>query len=257
MPFVQANDLKIHYLEAGAGEPTVFVHGNWGTSSWWEPALARLPTGFRGLAPDVRGRGKTEGPDSDYSLTSLADDLLAFADALGLERFHLIGHSLGAGIALQTALEHQARLLTLTVIAPPWPDGMPEELNQPDRQRMLKDKPEFFAQALKLMAPTAPDDDYWSRLVEEGRVQRIEVALANLGAMAAWQPGARLATITIPTLVIGGALDQLITPDVVESVAMALNTGAVIVEGVGHSVNIEQPDLFMHMLANHLQQGAP
>ena len=255
MPSIHAGDLHIHYLEAGDGEPVIFLHGNWATAAWWEPTLARLPAGYRGLAPDLRGRGETTGPDTDYSIAALAGDLLAFADSLGLARLHLVGHSLGAAIALQAALENPTRVLTLTVVAPPWPDGMPEELNLPDRQRMLKDQPEFFAQALKFMAPTAPDDAYWRRLVEAGRTQSIEVSIANLDALCAWRPGDRLAAITAPTLVLGGTLDPLTTAAVVERMAAALGVTATILPDVGHSVIIEQPDLFMELLAAQLRRA--
>ena len=124
MPFVKAGDLRVHYLEAGEGEPVLFVHGNWASAGWWEPCLARLPVGYHGLAPDMRGRGRTIGPDSDYSIAALAADQLALADALGFERFHMVGHSLGAAVAIQAALDAPSRIVTLTVIAPPWADGM-------------------------------------------------------------------------------------------------------------------------------------
>lgn len=256
MPFVQAGDLRVHYREAGAGEPVIFIHGNWASGAWWERVLERLPAGYRGLAPDLRGRGQTEGPDNDYSLEALAGDLLAFADALGLERFHLVGHSLGAGVALQTALDAPARVLTLTVIAPPWAEGMPEELNMPDRQRMLKAQPEVFRQAIKMMAPTAPDDDYWARLVEEGHAQRLEAAIGNMVSLSAWKPGARLGSITAPKLVIGGALDPLITPDVVRRTASFLGVEPVILEGVGHSPNVEAPETLVGLLMTHIRGSA-
>lgn len=251
MPYVDAGDLSVHYLEAGAGEPAVFVHGNWASCGWWEPCLARLPAGYRGLAPDLRGRGKTSGPDSDYGLGSLAADLLAFADALGLARFHLVGHSLGAGVAMQAALDAPERVATLAVVAPPWADGMPEALNMPDRQRLLKEQPELFRQAIRAMAPTAPDDERWRRLVEEGYAQRLEAAIGNMVALSAWRPGAALGAIPAPKLAVGGALDPLIPPDVVRGTAAALGVEAVILEGVGHSPPLEAPDLLMGLLAEH------
>lgn len=251
MPFVEAGDLRVHYLEAGAGEPAIFVHGNWASCGWWEPCLARLPAGLRGLAPDMRGRGRTTGPDTDYSLESLARDLLAFADAVAAPRFHLVGHSLGAGVALETALLAPGRVATLALLAPPWANGMPEELNMPDRQKLLKEQPELFRQAIKAMAPTAPDDELWARLVEEGHAQRLEAAIGNMVALSAWRPGAGLATIAAPALVIGGALDPLITPEVVRGTAAALGVEPAILEGVGHSPNLEAPDVVMGLLRKH------
>lgn len=256
MAFIEAGDLRIHYRSAGAGEPVIFVHGNWASCAWWELILARLPAGYHGFAPDVRGRGETEGPDNDYRLPSLAADLLAFADALGLARFHLVGHSLGAGIAMQTALDAPDRVTTLAVIAPPWADGMPEELNMPDRQRLLKAQPDLFRQAIKAMAPTAPEDAYWELLVAEGYEQRLAAAIGSMVGLSEWKPGDRLASIPAPKLVIGGALDPLIAAEVVQRTAAALGVEPVILEGVGHSPNVEAPDRLMALLAEHFRRGA-
>jgi len=252
MPFVKAGDLHVHYLEAGVGEPVLFVHGNWASAGWWEPCLARLPAGYHGLAPDMRGRGRTIGPDSDYSIAALAADQLALADALGFERFHIVGHSLGAAVAMQAALAAPSRVATLTVIAPPWADGMPQALNMPDRQRMLKAQPQLLRMALKAMAPSVPDDAFWRRLVDEGYAQRIEAAVGNMLALSSWKPGDALRAIKAPKLVIGGALDPLITPAVVERVASLLGVAPVLLAGVGHSPNLEAPDTVMTLLARQL-----
>jgi pimeloyl-ACP methyl ester carboxylesterase len=251
MPFVEAGDLRVHYLDAASGAPVVFLHGNWASCGWWEPCLERLPAGYRGLAPDLRGRGRTEGPDSDYSLAALAADVQAFANALGLARFHLVGHSLGAGVAMQLALDAPARVATLAAIAPPWADGMPEALNMPDRQRLLKEQPDLFRQAIRAMAPTAPDDERWARLVAEGHAQRLEAAVGNMVALSAWKPGAGLAAIAAPTLIVGGALDPLITPETVARAAAARGVAPVLLDGVGHSPNLEAPDRLMALLAPH------
>ena len=252
MPFVKAGDLRVHYLEAGEGEPVLFVHGNWASAGWWEPCLTRLPVGYHGLAPDMRGRGRTIGPDSDYSIAALAADQLALADALGFERFHMVGHSLGAAVAIQAALDAPSRIVTLTVIAPPWADGMPQALNRPDRQRMLKAQPQLLRMALKAMAPGVPDDAFWRRLMDEGYAQRIEAAVGNMLALSSWKPGDALQAIKAPKLVIGGARDPLITPAVVERVASLLGGAPVLLAGVGHSPNLEAPDTVMALLARQL-----
>ena len=122
MPCIRCGDLNVFYLENGAGTPVVFIHGNWATSSWWEPVLARLPDGLRGIAYDIRGRGRTVGPDSDYGIASLSVNLRAFIEALNLDQVDVVGHSLGGAIAMQFALENWELELvrTLTVVAPVW-----------------------------------------------------------------------------------------------------------------------------------------
>jgi pimeloyl-ACP methyl ester carboxylesterase len=251
MPMLRAADLDVHYIEGGdpAGTPVLFVHGNWGSASWWEPLLARLPAGYRGIAYDVRGRGETTGPDSSYAIDALAADLLAFATAARAERFHVVGHSLGTAIAMQAGLDAPTRVMSLAAIAPAWVDGMPAAYNVPAGQIAIKNDAALFATALKPLAPTAPDDDYWKRLVREGHGQRIEAALRNLDALLAWTPGDRLAAIPAPKLVIAGALDPLTGGANAERAAAALGARLVTIEGVGHSPNIEAPDRVAQLLA--------
>ncbi|MDW8215491.1 MAG: alpha/beta fold hydrolase, partial [Roseiflexaceae bacterium] len=130
------------------------------------------------------------GPDHDYTLTALAQDTLAFADALGLDRFHLVGHSLGAGVAMQLALDDGDRVLSLAVVAPPWVDGMPAEANSPERQQMLKANFDLFAMALKALAPaTAPDDAFWHRLARRGA--RATARGRRWGRSTRWRSGRR------------------------------------------------------------------
>lgn len=251
MPMLRAADLDVHYIEAGDahGVPVLFVHGNWGSASWWEPLLARLPARYRGIAYDVRGRGETTGPDSSYAIDALAADLLAFATAVGAERFHLVGHSLGTAIAMQAALDAPERVRSLAAIAPAWVDGMPAAYAVPAGQVAIKNDAALFATALKPLAPSAPDDDYWKRLVREGHGQRIEAALRNIDALLAWAPGDRLAAIPGPKIVIAGALDPLTGGANAERAAAALGARLVTLDGVGHSPNIEAPDRVAALLA--------
>ena len=252
MPFVKAGDLNVHYIEQGEGEPVLLVHGNWVTNSTWLPVLERLPAGLRGIAPDVRGRGKTEGPHSGYTIPELAADLRAFADSLGLDRFHLAGHSLGSAITMQFALESPERLLTHTVVSPAWVDGMPEAANVPAAQQTLKDNKQVFTVALKAMMPALPEGDLWQRLVDEGHGQRIEATLANLPALLNWRPGDRLREIGVPTLVISGELDAYTGGANARRAAEALGAEQVVIPGVGHSPNVEAPDRFVELLLGHI-----
>jgi pimeloyl-ACP methyl ester carboxylesterase len=252
MPFIEAGDLNVHYLEHGEGDPVLLVHGNWATSSWWEPVFERLPAGYRGLAPDMRGRGRTEGPDHDYTIPELTADLFAFADVLDLQDFHLVGHSLGSAIAMEAALKQPGRVHTLTVVAPAWVDGMPAAYAVPAGQQAIKADKALFAQALKPHAPTLPDGKFWRRLVDEGHEQRLEAALRNIPALLGWKPGDRLRGMGVPALVVSGSLDTLTGGANAERAAAALGVTHIIMQGVGHSPIIEAPDEFVTLLANHL-----
>jgi len=252
MPVVRAGDLDVSYREAGRGTPLVLVHGNWATNSWWEPTLARLPVGRRGIAPDMRGRGGTRGPDNEYSISSLADDLRAFADAIELERFDLVGHSLGSCVAMQFALAHGERLRSLTVVSPGWIDGMPGAYAIPERQKQLKDDPAFFALAVRAIIPGAPDDEFWQRLLREGRDQTLAAALALLPALTEWAPGDAVGRISVPRMVMSGERDLFTGGPNATRVASALGCELVTMPKVGHGPMIEAPDEFARILWERL-----
>jgi pimeloyl-ACP methyl ester carboxylesterase len=257
MPFVTAGDLNTYYVERGQGEAVLFVHGNWTTSSSWKALLERMPAGWRAIAYDVRGRGKTEGPDSDYTIPELAADLRAFADALGLQSFHLVSHSLGSAIAMQFALESPERVKTLTVISPAWVDGMPDTPNLAAGQQAIKADKNLYSQALKMMMPTLTDEEYFKQLVDEGHEQRTEATMRNIPALLSWRLGDRLKEIGVPTLVISGELDPLTGGANAERATAALGARHIRLMNVGHSPNIEVPDKVVELLTAHISGRTP
>jgi pimeloyl-ACP methyl ester carboxylesterase len=117
--------LATHLLEAGEGEPVVFVHGNLSDGTVWREQLALLPARFRGIAPDLRGFGRSEPApiDATRGLRDFADDLAALLDALGLDAVHLAGHSTGGGVIMDFATAWPDRVRTLTLAAPVSPYG--------------------------------------------------------------------------------------------------------------------------------------
>lgn len=251
MTYAKANDLETFYLEKGKGTPVLLIHGNWATSSWWEPLLARLPAGRRAIAPDLRGRGNTRGPDSDYSVPSLASDVLALADALGLERFDLVGHSLGSCVAMEIGLTHPERLRSLVVVSPGWIDGMPASYAMPEHQQRLKDDPAFLNAALHAIVPVA-EDEFWKRLVREGGEQRIEAALGLIPALMEWKPGDAVGRIGVPRVVIAGANDLFTGGPNAVRVAQALGCELITMPGVAHGPMLEAPDAFARIVWDHL-----
>jgi pimeloyl-ACP methyl ester carboxylesterase len=256
MPSIAAGDLDVFWKEsAPGGTPVVMIHGNWGTSSWWEPTLARVPAGLRGIALDLRGRGRTRGPDSSYAIASLAEDLASFARALELPRVHVVGHSLGSAVAMQLALDHPELVRSLVVVAPAWVDGMPAVFHDAAHQRTLASR-EVLGRALRPLAPAVAIDAFWERLIDEGHTQRIEAAIANLDAVTAWSPGDRLRTIAAPKLVISGALDALTGPATALRAAAALGAEHVVLPGVGHCIPIEAPDAFTDALWRFVRSAA-
>ncbi len=107
------------------GEPVLLVHGNVSSSLFFVDLLTALPERYRPVAPDLRGYGGTEvlPVDASRGVGDWADDVLALADALGFETFHLLGWSMGGGVAMQVLLDAPQRVRTLTLQAPVSPYG--------------------------------------------------------------------------------------------------------------------------------------
>ena len=123
--------LTTHLLETGPedGTPVLFVHGNVASSRFFEQTLSALPPYYRGLAPDLRGFGRSEPKpvDAARGMRDLSDDLHALMKALGYangRKAHLIGWSLGGGVVMQYAIDHPEEVASLTLSCPIPPYGM-------------------------------------------------------------------------------------------------------------------------------------
>ncbi len=132
MPTILANDLTVHYQQAGNGQDIVLVHGVTGDLSIWYARVMPLLAGhYRLTAYDLRGHGYTQVTPTGYTTRSLADDLRALLDALGIESAHLVGHSIGAAVALHCALLFPDRVRSLVLADP----GIPALMSLVDLDR--------------------------------------------------------------------------------------------------------------------------
>jgi pimeloyl-ACP methyl ester carboxylesterase len=107
------------YEEHGSGAPLVLVHGLGASTAIWQKVVGPLAEHFRVIAYDLRGLGRSTTPPPPYSMAQLLGDLQRLVDSLGLERFGLVGHSLGGAIVLAYALEHPERVAAVVGIAAP------------------------------------------------------------------------------------------------------------------------------------------
>lgn len=116
--FVTANGARLHYLDfGGRGEPVVLLAGLGNTAWIWSDFGARLARdGFRVVALTRRAHGESAAPASGYALDTLAADVLAFMDSLGLARAHLVGHSLAGAELTHLAARHPDRVRRLVYV---------------------------------------------------------------------------------------------------------------------------------------------
>lgn len=125
---VKTDRLTVAYLEAGTGViPIVLVHGNCSSSLFFQSFMLALAAGgrYKLYAPDMRGFGESEvlAVDATKGVRDFADDLDAFARALDLRAFHLLGWSLGGNVAIQYAIDYPGTLRSLTLESPGSPFG--------------------------------------------------------------------------------------------------------------------------------------
>jgi len=119
--------INTHVLFSGPddGAPVLFIHGNASSNTYWEETMLKLPSGFRGIAPDLRGYGDTEDTliDATRGMGDWVDDLFALLDALKIDQAHAIGHSMGGTIVFGLVAANSSRILSGTVVDPGSPYG--------------------------------------------------------------------------------------------------------------------------------------
>lgn len=124
---VVTSRLSVHTLLSGPadGLPVLLVHGNASCSTFWEETMLALPGRYRAIAPDLRGYGDTEDllVDATRGVGDWVDDLLALKQALGLGRYHVVGHSLGGSVLWGLLATDAANVLSATLVAPGSPYG--------------------------------------------------------------------------------------------------------------------------------------
>src|SRR5262245_66516972 len=97
--FAEANGVKLHYLVAGRGDPVILLHGYAQTSHMWRPLIPELAKTHLVIAPDLRGFGDSAKPEGGYDKKTLAADVHALAQSLGIKKAGIAGHDTGLMVA--------------------------------------------------------------------------------------------------------------------------------------------------------------
>ena len=114
--FVTVGNTRIYYEAAGSGEPVLFVHGDTLDMRMWDAQFDLFSRGYLTLRLDLRGAGKSDKPDG--SAFRHADDIAALLDQLNIDMVHIVGHSMGGGIAVDFSVEYPERVRGLVVVNP-------------------------------------------------------------------------------------------------------------------------------------------
>jgi pimeloyl-ACP methyl ester carboxylesterase len=223
-PFVEARDkTRISVRDWGAGRPIVFV-APWALcSDWWDFHMMTLAAqGWRCVAFDRRGHGRSEEPGRGYDFDTLADDLSAVLEVLDLRNAVLVGHSMGAAEVVRYLTRHRSRRVARAVLIAPTtpfilktgdnPDGAPMEALEKGREALKRDfhhriaqaAPDFFgAPANHVSSETF---DWWTRMIVDRCAMKVLLDLNKV--MTETDFRAELRTIATPTLIVHGDSDK-------------------------------------------------
>jgi pimeloyl-ACP methyl ester carboxylesterase len=118
------NGLQLFYRDEGEGEPLLLLHGFTGCGDDWKHVFPATPPGYRVIAPDLRGHGRSTNPSGQFLFADVARDLFALMDKLGIFRARAIGMSAGANALLHMATQQTARISAMILVSgtPHYPD---------------------------------------------------------------------------------------------------------------------------------------
>jgi pimeloyl-ACP methyl ester carboxylesterase len=239
---------RVRLFRGGSGKPLVFLHGAGGHTGWM-PFLDELATRFAVFAPEHPGFGRSDDPPWLDEVADLAYFHLDLLAALGLDRVHLIGTSLGGWIAAEMAVRNTARLASLTLVGAVGitAGGNPIDdiFRMPDAENLRRfyADPERAARRLGDLAKAYanPAD---MEIVAKNRASVMRLAYRprfhNPG-LAKW-----LHRIDVPTLLLWGAEDGLVPPKFGEAYrALIPGSRLVVLRQAGHAPFDEQKDAFV------------
>ena len=230
-----------------AAAPVLFVHSFAGNSSHWKEQLQHLRKTRRAAAIDLRGHGRSQAPKSgDYAVESLAADIGAAADALRLQRFVLVGHSMGGAAAAAYAGLHPDRVAGLVLIGAP--GKSPPEVTQKVMAGLKSDYDKTMAGYWQSLLKDARAATKKGREAEMRRVQR-DSSMAMIEATFAFDPLPALARYSGPKLIIDTPHNGE-GPEALHGQAPQVERR--LVEHTSHWPHIDNPKAFDHVLDEFL-----
>ncbi len=238
MPFIDLDGIALYFERHGeSGEPLVLVHGFTGDISDWRFQIEEFASTQRLLVLDNRGHGRSPAPHDPtaYGMDVMAADVEALAAHVGFDRYHLVGHSLGGGIAQEIALRHPHKLLSLTLHDTSYrfnhrPLEMPD-----DPPRLPPERLQYVSERMGRMSSETLLGG-WNTLQQWGGTEE------------------RLPRLDVRTLVICGERDSALIVDGSRRLAELIPGARLcVIAGAAHSPQEETPDAFNAALRDFLR----
>lgn len=282
-PITTSDGARLAWDVSGSGPPVLFVHGIGYTRSKWDPQIdAVVRAGFQAFRYDLRGFGdSTSSAETEEVCASAARtcevraggvqpavmdhflaDMIAVVDHVGLERFHLVGHSLGGMIAQRYVTAHPTRVHSLTLVSTTSHNGrrgsafarLMVELAEHGFDAVMSD-PELRERADAILAEAFPAGVALSML--RPGMERPNAARANAWrACIGFSAKDDIARLTCPVLVAHGTADRLIPFRAGELVHLGIPSSKWLVEeGAGHSLPSQRAESFNRALVDFLKRA--
>ena len=266
--------IHLYYEDHGSGQPVVLIHGYPLSSASWEKQVpALLDAGYRVIAYDRRGFGKSSQPTSGYNYDTFAEDLHQLVRHLKLRDFVLVGFSMGGGEVARYIGKHGSKDVSKAVIiggVPPFllktgdnPQGVDGTVFEGIKKAVAADRYAFFTEFFKNFYNT---DVHLGKRVSEQAIQAnwntaaIASGFASLACVPTWHEDFRqdVAKIDVPTLVIHGDSDRIVPISAAGHRTAELVKGAelVVIKDGPHNVAWTHAEEVNHALVQFLAKPA-
>ena len=263
MPAAKIGSHSLYYELIGQGHPLVMIRGVGSNVDHWYDQVPALSEKFQLLVFDNRGIARSSDPGGPFSTRDMAADTTALMDAVGIEKAHVLGYSMGGMIAQEMALNHAHRIAGLILVATDCGISL-----------RIKAKPEAsrrFSEMIRLgtdEAKVAAADCLFAKQTFERKPEVIQrytdvsqrfpasqkILAKQWAAVTQHDACSRLPNIAAPTLAMTGSEDELIPPQNAALLAEKIPSAQMIsIDGGGHLFLIEQPRQFNQAVINFLE----
>ena len=248
----------IYIGDEGKGSPLVLIHGFLGSSKMWEPQINFFKDHFRVITPDLPGFGKSNKAKSHNNIQSIANLLLDCLDEKKIDKFYLLGHSMGGMIVQEMAKISGNKIIKLICYSTGPRGEMPGRFETVDqsRENLKKNGLEITAKNIaKTWFVKGEEAEYFDICIEAGKQLSIETVDNALVAFKNWDGVETLKNIKNETLIVWGNKDKSYNLDQVQTLNKNIpNSSLFIFEGCAHNVHLEKPEEFNRTILNYLNK---
>lgn len=263
---IDVNGIQTNYHRMGSGKPLFLIHGSGpGVSAWanWRLVMPSLAERFEVVAPDIVGFGYTDRPQGfEYNMANWRDHLLGFADALGLERFSVVGNSFGGGLATSMAVNHPDRVDRLILmgaagISFPLTEGLDAVWGYEPSLENMKALMKTFAWSRDIADNSDLAELRYRASIQPGFHEAFSAmfpAPRQNGIEDLATPEDQIRQIAAPTLIVHGRDDQVIPLENSYRFHQLIDNSQLHVYGqCGHWTQIEKAAEFSQLVTNFLE----